>query len=187
EKKVEELAEAQKRTEKKVEELAEAQKRTEKKVEELAEAQRRTEEEVRKLAIALNFTRADLGGLSKTMSYAFENEAFRVLPKILKERFNIEIKERFIRQEIGGKEINIFAKGKRDGKDILILGESKLRIGEKREIEDLLKEIEDKANAVKSEYRDREIVKILITHYATKAVLNKAKKEGVILIQSFEF
>jgi hypothetical protein len=41
--KVEELAEAQKRTEQKVEELAEAQRRTEQKVEELAEAQRRTE------------------------------------------------------------------------------------------------------------------------------------------------
>ncbi len=47
--KVEELAEAQKRTEIKVEELAEAQKRTEIKVEELAEAQKRTEEALAKL------------------------------------------------------------------------------------------------------------------------------------------
>jgi hypothetical protein len=50
--KVEELAEAQKRTEQKVEELAEAQRRTEQKVEELAEAQKRTEQKVEELAEA---------------------------------------------------------------------------------------------------------------------------------------
>ena len=50
--KVEELAEAQKRTEQRVEELAEAQKRTEQRVEELAEAQKRTEQRVEELAEA---------------------------------------------------------------------------------------------------------------------------------------
>ncbi len=61
--KVEELAEAQRRTETKVEELAEAQKRTDdsvtkltQKVEELAEAQRRTEIKVEELAVALKQT-----------------------------------------------------------------------------------------------------------------------------------
>jgi len=76
-----ELVEAQKRTDQKVEELAEAQKRTEQRVEELAEAQRRTEEEVRTLAVGLKRTREDLGGLSRSFSYAFENEAYRMLPK----------------------------------------------------------------------------------------------------------
>jgi len=46
---VQELAEAQRRTEQRLEELAEAQRRTEQRVEELAEAQRRTEEVVRQL------------------------------------------------------------------------------------------------------------------------------------------
>jgi hypothetical protein len=49
---VEELAEAQRRTEQRVEELAEAQRRTEQRVEELAEAQRRTEQRVEELAEA---------------------------------------------------------------------------------------------------------------------------------------
>ena len=52
EQRVEELAEAQKRTEQRVEELAEAQKRTEQRVEELAEAQKRTEQRVEELAEA---------------------------------------------------------------------------------------------------------------------------------------
>jgi predicted transcriptional regulator len=49
---VDELVEAQKRTETRVEELAEAQKRTETRVEELAEAQKRTETRVEELAEA---------------------------------------------------------------------------------------------------------------------------------------
>ncbi len=50
---VQELAEAQRRTEQRVEELAEAQRRTEQRVEELAEAQRRTEQRVSRLEEAV--------------------------------------------------------------------------------------------------------------------------------------
>ncbi|MCB1194315.1 MAG: DUF3782 domain-containing protein, partial [Leptospiraceae bacterium] len=49
-KSVQELAEAQKRTENRMEELAEAQKQTENRMEELAEAQKRTENRVEELA-----------------------------------------------------------------------------------------------------------------------------------------
>ena len=62
------------------------------------------------------------------MSYAFENEAYRSLPAVLKEKYGIEVKERIIRAEIGGSEINIFCKAERKiaitttsfGKDELI-------------------------------------------------------------------
>jgi len=39
------------------------------------------EEEVRTLAEALSNTRKDLGGLERSISYAFENEGYRMLPK----------------------------------------------------------------------------------------------------------
>jgi uncharacterized phage infection (PIP) family protein YhgE len=201
--KVEELAEAQKKTEQrldslalKVEELAEAQKKTEQrldsltlKVEELAEAQRKTEIEVAKLAKGLQETRGELGGLSKSMSYAFENEAFRKLPDFLKEKYGIEIKEKLIREEIGGKEINIFGKARRDGVDLFVIGESKLRLDEKRDkrTKDVFDELEEKVKAVKREYGEKEVVKILITHYATKGFLSKAKEKGIIIVQSFEW
>ena len=85
---VKELAEAQKRTEIKVEELAGAQKTTEKrlysltvKVEELAVSVttlsnnvKMLTEDVRILAKGLDETRGEVGGLSRSMSYAFENE-----------------------------------------------------------------------------------------------------------------
>ncbi|MCX7723863.1 MAG: hypothetical protein N2042_01275, partial [Thermodesulfovibrio sp.] len=98
-----------------------------------------------------------------------------------------EIKERFVREEIGGKEINIFARGRKNGADVIILGESKLRLGEKREIDKVFQEIEKKVEAVKREYKDIEIVKLLITHYATKTALKKAKQKDIIVIQSFEW
>ena len=217
EQKVEELAEAQKRTEQKVEELAEAQKRTEQRldslalrveelaeaqkkteqrldslalrVEELAEAQKKTEIEVAKLAKGLQETRGELGGLSRSMSYAFENEAFRKLPDFLKEKFGIEIKEKLIREDIGGKEINIFGIARRNGAEVYVVGESKLRLDERKDkrVKEVFEELENKVKAVKAEYGNKDIVKILITHYATKGFLNRAKEKGIIVIQSFEW
>jgi two-component sensor histidine kinase len=200
---VEELAEAQKKTEQRldslalrVEELAEAQKKTEQRldslalrVEELAEAQKKTEIEVAKLAKGLQETRGELGGLSRSMSYAFENEAFRKLPDFLKEKFGIEIKEKLIREDIGGKEINIFGIARRNGAEVYVVGESKLRLDERKDkrVKEVFEELENKVKAVKAEYGDKDIVKILITHYATKGFLNRAKEKGIIVIQSFEW
>lgn len=191
---VKDLAEAQKKTEKRLEELAQAQqelaqaqKKTEKRLEELAQAQKRTEEEVRKLAIGLNRTREDLGGLSRSFSYAFENEAYRNLPDVLKSKYNIEVKDRIVRAEIGGKEINFFAKAQKDGKDIYIIGEAKIRLDKTLKRSDVLKELEEKIKAVKKEYGDVEVLKLLVTHFATKSFLKTAQSEGIIVIQSYEW
>ena len=62
---VEELAEAQRRTEQRLEELAEAQRRTEQRVEELAKAQRRTEQRVEELAEAQRRTEERLEELGR--------------------------------------------------------------------------------------------------------------------------
>ncbi len=201
--KVEELAEAQKKTEKrvdtlaqKVEELAEAQKNTEKrvdtlaqKVEELTEAQKNTEEEVRNLAIGLGETRSQLGGLERSVSYSLENEAFRHLPDILKEKYGIELKKRLIRTEIKNKEFNIFGIGKRNGKEVVVIGETKLRLDERRikEGRDIFKDLEEKVRIIKKEYKGKEIFKLLITHFARKKFIKEAKKQGVVIIQSFEW
>jgi hypothetical protein len=169
-------------------ELVEAQKRTEQRIEELAEAQKRTEEEVRELARALRRTRTELGGLSKSMSYAFENEAFRMIPKVLKEKYGIEVEKRFVREDIGGKEINIFGRGKKDGRDVLIIGETKLRIEKPdKELKTLLEDFEEKIEAVKKEFGDVEIIKVFVTHFAGKNFLREAEKNGIIVIQSFEW
>jgi len=185
--KVEALAEAQRRTEEKVEALAEAQRRTEERLEALAEAQRRTEKEIQNLSKELQRTRQDLGGLAKSMSYAFENEAYRYLPKVLSKRYGITIEDKFVRAEIGGKEINFFAKAKSDGKEVYIVGEAKLRLDETKKRDDPIKELEEKVTAVKRELGEVEIIKLLVTHYATKGFLERAKKHKIVVVQSFEW
>ena len=183
---VKELAEAQKRTEARVEELAEAQKRTEARVEELAEAQKQTEIEVKKLAIGLHEVRVELGGLSRSFSYAFENEAYRNLPKLLKEKYGYELVERIVRADIGGKEINFFAKALKDGKEYFIVGESKVRL-ESHWRKDAFEELEEKVKAVKAVYGDVNIVKLLVTHFAKGGVVEEAEKSGILIVQSYEW
>lgn len=182
--KVGELAEAQKRTENRIAELAEAQKRTEVTVAELAD-------EMKVLARGLDRNREEVGGLSRSFSYAFENETYRVLPAVLKTKYGIEIKEKFIRADIGGKEINIFAHAEKEGEGVIIVGEAKLRLDERREKKrgekDVFEELEEKVESVREEYREAEIIKVLVTHYATKGFLKKAKEKGIIVVQSFEW
>jgi hypothetical protein len=206
--KVEELAEAQKRTEIKVEELAEAQKRTEVKVEELAEAQKRTEArveeltraqkelveaqkqtalEVKELAIGLKDNRKQIGGLSQSMAYAFENEAFRFLPKLLEERHGLKIDQKMIRTEIREEEINLFCRAQKNGKEVFVVGESKLRLEDKQTQDEALEQLDRKIAAVKSEYGEVEIVPVLITHFAKKGFLKLAEERGIVVAQSFEW
>ncbi len=201
--KMAELAEAQKRTETRVDqlsvkmaELAEAQKRTETRVDqlsvkmsELAEAQKQTEIAMRDLTMSLKETRGELGGLSHSVGYALENEAYRMMPKVLKEKYGIEIKERFIRTEIQNKEINVFGRATKNGDELLIIGEAKMRLDDRRYKDrvSIFDELDDKVKAVKSEYGDKEIVRIIVTHFATKAILQEAEKRGVIIIQSFDW
>jgi DNA repair exonuclease SbcCD ATPase subunit len=65
EERLNELAEAQKRTEERLNELAEAQKRTEERLNELAEAQKRTEERLNELAEAQKRTEERLNELAE--------------------------------------------------------------------------------------------------------------------------
>ncbi len=211
---VEELTEAQKRTEQRVEELAEAQKRTEQRVEELAEAQKRTEQRVEGLAQAQESlaqamaslaraqeesqrqiqelarqmveVRRELGGLGRSMGYALENEAYRMLPPFLAEKHGIQVTERFVRTYIGDEEINLFGRGRRNGKEVLIVGEVKVRLEEWRR-EDALEQLEEKARVVQEAYPGEELVLLLVTHHAHPRILQKAQERGILVVQSFEW
>ena len=120
-----ELAEAQQRTEQRVEELAEAQR-------ELAEAQKNTQLEIQTLSRTLGDLGATVGGLGNTLGYALENEAYRMLPNLLKEKYGLEIIERFIRTDVGGQEINILGRARQNGRELLIVGETKSRLDRPR-------------------------------------------------------
>jgi len=166
----------------KVGELAEAQKELAEAQEELAEAQKKTEVSVATLAKGLEATRTELGGLSRSVSYSLENEAYRQLPRFLKERYHIEVTERMIRLELEGEEINIFAHGRRNGEDFLIVGETELRLSGVGK----LKQLEKKVSLVKRHYPG-ECIPLMITHFARQPVLDRAKEREIIVIQSFEW
>lgn len=128
---VRELAQAQNRTELKVEELVDAQKRTELKVEELADAQKRTENSLNRLIGRVDIIEDRVEGISNSVGYSLEDMACKALPVLLKKE-GIEVTGELIRRYYELKkgkfnQINIYGKAKKEGREILILGESKVR------------------------------------------------------------
>ena len=160
-------------------------------VRELAVAQLRTEAEVEKLTSSVGDIRSEIGGMSRSMSYALENEAYRALPAFLLENHGIELTERLIRTSINGEEINFLGRAVRDGKPVLIVGESKQRLDErrssKREEDRIFSQLETKAEVVRAAYPDEEITLLLITHYARPEFLRTAAARGIVVVQSFEW
>ncbi len=202
-KKISEIAESQKESDRKISELAESQKeltqilkeliqaqkeltevqkRTETRVGELADAQKRTEQEIAKLSSGLNVNRKQIGGLSKSMAYALENEAFRKLPAYLKNHFQIEVKERLIRASVGITEINIFAKAQQNGNEVIIVGECVLRLDDRSKLGQLAESVE----IVKQHY-NQPVVPLIITHFVQSDIFKKVSEEGIIVVQSFEW
>jgi hypothetical protein len=182
-----ELAEAQKRTEQKVEELAEAQKRTEQKVEELAEAQKRTEEELKELIKEHQKTREQIGGLSGTVGYYLEDLSYPSLPIVLKEDIGLEVEgyleRRFIEYPDGGEdEINIFGKGRIDGKQLYIIGEAKSQIG-KRDVELFVKVLKRVR-----EYFGKDVLPVMVCYMIHPKVEKyiKEKHPEIFIYKSFE-
>ncbi len=182
EKVVEELAEAQKKTEQRLNELVEAQKKTEQRLNELAEAQKKTEQEIRKLSVGLRRTREQVGGLARSVAYALENEAYIKLPQYLRDNYGIEITEKFIRTEIKEEEINLFARGRKNGKKVVIVGESVLKLDDMEKLKAVLEKVDVVIDEV-----EEEVVPIIVTHFAKKKVLEGAKKRGIIVVQSFQW
>jgi type I site-specific restriction endonuclease len=193
EERLNELAEAQKRSEERltrlenvVAELAEAQKRTEERLNELAEAQKRTERELEKLVGEHRKTREMVGNLQHTVGYVLEDRAFVGLPPLLKEDFGIEIVEALRRDYIEvypGKyiEVNIIGKGKRDGRDVWIVGDCKTQL-KKRDVDEflkILKQIEESISGDK--------LPIIVTYQTSPLVRNYIKERGLKLYFSYQF
>ena len=190
---VKEIANEQREIAKEQRELAEAQKEAQKEIRILALTMKDTRMELKDTKIELKGelkdTRRDLGGVTSTLGFMLENEAYRVLPGILKDRYGIEIKERFLRRSIrslGIKEegeVNIFSRGvyKDKGTEVVIIGEAKSQLG-RNDIDDLL-ELSAKLKGIN---KGEEFL-LVITHYAKETVIEYAREKGVEVIQSFEW
>jgi predicted nuclease with TOPRIM domain len=177
---VEELAEAQKRTEQRVEELAEAQRA-------LAQAQKRTEEEVRSLAVALKQTRKMVGGLSDAVGYTLEDRAIRSLPGLLPELAGLSPEGPFARRWVRDREgelveLNILGYARRSsGEVVTLVGEAKARARVK-DVDNLRRLL---AQLAGSEVVRGELVGVLVAYQVRPEVEEKARQAGVLLVPSY--
>ena len=190
---VEQLAIAQQKTEERlnslterVEQLTIAQQKTEERLNNLTIAQQKTEEELRTLTITVKRIQKELGGLSHSVGFDLENQAYKALPKILKERFGIEIKERLLRKYIeypDGKEeeINIYGEAKKNGKTIFIIGESKTNLS-KKDIEKFKKRLERLKKVIRED-----IFPLFVVHSASPKILKYSIEAGFLVFFSYEF
>ncbi len=181
---VAELVQAQKRTEQRLNELAEAQKRTEQRVEELAQAQKRTEEQIQKLTRRVSNIEDQLGGISNTIGYSLEDRSFAPLKQLLEKEFNIRV-TRLIRKNLvypDGKfdEINIYGEGGQDGKEIVVIGESKAQFGLK-DVKQFLRLLE----RVKK-YLNKEIFPLALAYQYHPRAESELKKHHIKYYWSYE-
>ncbi len=139
-------------------------------------------EQVEKLTRSLSRTREEVGGLARTMAYALENEAYRYLPSFLREHFGLEVLDRFVRTYLNGEEVDIFGKVRRDGQEIYLVGEAVLKLDDREKLRSVWRKVE----IVKEEFGG-EVLPVIVTHMAHPEILERARKAGILVVQSFEW
>ncbi len=182
---VEELAEAQKRTEARVEELAEAQKRTEARIEELAEAQKKTEIKLAALTDEHLKTREMVGGLSHTVGYRLEDEAIWALPHLLNRDFGMKIEAPLVRTFLEAAR-NHYVEVNIWGYGVMD-GRRMAILGEAKT--QLKKRDVDEFLKTMAEVREisrMEIFPILVTYQASPKVKQAAEEKGIKIYLSYE-
>ncbi len=178
-------------TKKEFRELIEAQKRTEEAVNKLAEAQKKTEEEIAKLTQRMGVfekrlekVEERLEGISNSVGYSLENSSYKALPRLLEERFGIRIKDRLIRRyvSVGAKEvqINIYGEARRNGSEILILGECKVRPSKKE-----IARFEKYAKRI-AQHMGKEAFLVVVAHDFTPSIERLLREKGIVYFWSYE-
>ena len=187
---VDQLAEAQRRTEERlnqlavrVDQLAEAQRRTEERLNQLAEAQRRTEETVQKLSEAIRELSVQVGRLSDLIGFGLEDIARVMVPGWLERNMGIYVEDlspRFIMVDGTELQLNLFGIGRKDAKEIIVVGECKSRIyaSEVRKFSRLLKKVH-------KAFPDKEVLGFLFGFLIHPSAEEEAKKYGIKLIATY--
>jgi cell division protein FtsB len=118
-----------------VQNLAQAQSRTEARLEELAQAQAKTEAEVRKLAKSHQQLQKQVGGLSDSVGYGIEDRLMPFIPEYARLEFGLKV-DYLDRRNVeypSGKydEVNILASGRINGDTAHLIAECKAKPGKK--------------------------------------------------------
>ena len=142
---------------------------------------------MKELADELRRIRIDLGGLTHTVEYTLENEAYRALPHLLKRDYAIELTGRMARRHLslksgGTMEVNILGPAQRQGRPVHIVGEVKgqlhrrdVRVFLDRQLPRLAAELGD-------------AFPVLVTHMTPEPGLEEfIRQQGVALYYSYDF
>ena len=156
-------------------------------VRDLAEAQKRTEVSVKELAEGLKQTRIDLGGLTHTVGYTLENEAYRALPHLLKRDYAIELTGRLVRRHLplkagGTLEVNILGPAQRQGRPVHVVGEAKGQL-HRRDVREFLDRQLPRLQAELGE-----VFPVLVTHMMPEPGLEEfIRQQSIALYYSYDF
>ncbi len=183
EERLNELAEAQKKTEERLNELAEAQKKTEERLNELAEAQKKTEEVLRGALKRLDRLEERVEGLSDTVGYTLENRAYKALPGILS-KYGLKVEDRLLRKyvKVRGKERQLNIYGYAK-----LNGERVLILGEAK-VRPSKKEISRFEKLCKSlaEKEGLPVFKIFVAHDFPPSIEEELHKKDILPIWSYD-
>ena len=150
---------------------------------ELAEAQKRTEESLNQLATAHQVTRERLEGISNAVGYTLEDRALRSLPQRLLQE-GVEVQEPLVRKYIRlrnkERQVNIYGLGKRNGQEVLIMGETKVRPSRK-EVERFLRLAHRLA-----EEEGRELFLVFVAYDFPPAMEAYLRDRGILPVWSYE-
>ncbi len=156
-------------------------------VDQLTEDVRRLTGEMGRMKEEMREIRKQVGGLSITVGYTLENQAFKGLPELLKRDYGLEVVEplrrTFVRDEKGRElEVNIYGTARRNGEKLVILGEAKAQLS-KNDVDRFLRR---KVKPLERVFPERFLV--LVTHMVTSSEVEEyARKKGVALYYSYQF
>ncbi len=151
--------------------------------EELAQAQKRTEEALQALAETAGDLRTEVGVLSESVGLGLEDLGHAVLPAYMESTYGIR-EVTFSREffEVDGMEveINLYAEGKRDGEEIVPVGEAKNRI-KRAEVRKFTKWLQ----ALEGRF-DKPLFPFMFGYWIHPSVSELAREHGVELIVSYK-
>ena len=156
-------------------------------VDQLTEDVRKLTGEMKKMKDDLKEVKKQVGGLSITVGYTLENEAYRYLPKLLRRDYGLELLEPLVRTFVRDQknrpiEVNIFGKGRRNGNEVVILGEAKSQLS-KRDIDRFLRR---KVKPLEAVFPERFLV--LVTHMISSPEEEEyARDKDIALYYSYQF
>ncbi|MEM0041453.1 MAG: hypothetical protein QXU23_03280 [Candidatus Korarchaeum sp.] len=196
---VERNAEAITKLSKAVDELREAQAKSEERlsrlevaVDKLREAQAKSEERLSRLEVAVDKLvtavaelRVEVGRLSDTVGYGLEDIARILVPPWLERLQGVELvselRREFLRLDGEEVEVNLYSEGKKEGRDVRVLGEVKSRIygGDVRRLYN---------NAVSPLRRAGfEVIAFMVGYVVHPSAREEAEKLGISVIAAYEF